>query len=72
MVTQVITDEDMCDIETGSEGFLPNVTTSKTSNMVPSDMSPTRALTPNSGSTVATVVEITVRWHPSLRRRLQS
>ena len=44
------TDEDLCNIETGSEGYLANVSFSKTPNMDSSAVSPARALTPNSGS----------------------
>ena len=44
------TDEDLCNIDTGSEGFTPVVSASKTLNSATSDMGLARALTPNSGS----------------------
>ena len=44
------TDEDIRNIETGSEGFPPNVSASKASDMSVSDIGPARAITPNSGS----------------------
>ena len=44
------TNEDLCNIDTGSEGFTPVVSASKTLNLASSDMGLARALTPNSGS----------------------
>ena len=44
------TNEDLYNIETGSEGCPPNISASKTLDMNASDLDPARARTPNSGS----------------------